>query len=128
MEKDTIQKCVDLHHTKPWIPGYDRTLIAPFRVKTLNQSKWYNGDPIYLHEGLYYFEPSQYFWETHAKVSHSPDGSDCSVKTHTDFLTEEGKKHEFAYMIMLKNGSFYIADKETFEYECHNWKQVWQEK
>lgn len=112
------QKCIAAHLKKPWIPGFEGTLICPLRrVKRewLGEKSGTHYAPERCSEEFGgWVKPTSEFWKVHCRASHSRN---CDVNVHTRFLTDTGKDAEFLYGA-LHNGQFTILEKKDFEKEC----------
>lgn len=107
------------HFRKPWVSGFRTVAIRPTKT----------GSGEYLDialcralDSVWYF-PSVIWWKAHAKTSHPPDGSGCSIEAHTKFLTEEGTVHEFDYANILWNGNLVVLGRPDFVVECKWWER-----
>jgi len=108
-----------LHLTKPWVPGFRIIGIEPLKPGL----ERYLGPVLVPQHNLFF--PSLYWWRAHARSSHPPDGSGCSVKVHVDFLTPTGRNAEFRYWHFFNDDRIpRFLGREDFEAECAFWKKV----
>lgn len=117
----SVRGMISVHMEKPWIDGFWSVAIrAPKKG-----SEAYFDFPIGLAEDRSsWFFPSRKWWIAHAHASHPPDGSGCDVDVHTDFLSSDGKTHEFDYATVLQDGTMKILGRPDFAQECFFWQRA----
>jgi len=122
---DSVSKMITLHITKPWVLDFKSIVISPLK-ENLEE---FLAVHIFDWQEVPWFFPSDEWWMSHAKVSHSPgNGLGCNLKNHVDFLTNETEDGEFLYANILKSGDAYILGRSDFEEECEYWNSFTQEK
>lgn len=115
----SVRGCLSVHLEKPWIPNFWSVAIRAPKPG----SESYFDFPIGLAEdNSSWFFPSRKWWLAHAQASHPPDGTGCDVDVHTDFLSSEGKTHEFDYATILLDGTMKILGRVDFVQECYFWQ------
>lgn len=116
VSENSMNKCIVLHRTKPWVPNFKRVLIRPLRK--VNEA-WL-GQEVDI-GGKVWNLPTDAFWEVHCNASHE-GGAGCDVDIHTSFLTSDGSNAEFEYASELDNGEVQIQTEKEFNEECDFWK------
>lgn len=117
----SVRGMINVHLEKPWINGFWSVAIRAPKPG----SERYFDFPIGLAEdSTSWFFPSRQWWIAHAHASHPPDGSGCDVDVHTDFLSSEGKTHEFDYATVLTDGTMKILGRVDFAQECYFWQRA----
>jgi hypothetical protein len=117
----SVRGSANVHFEKPWIDGFWSVAI-----KYPSGS----GDPSYLDfeigraDGSPWYFPSRQWWIAHARASHPPDGSGCDALVHTDFLSREGKTHEFDYATILLDRRLIVLGRHDFDDECAWWRRA----
>lgn len=117
----SIENAIELHLYRPWMVDYKETLIAPARKGV--DLKFFQPDIIGYFKNIPFYKPSDFFWETHVKVSHPPNGKGCDASVHNSFLTPTGDNAEFLYLIVYNDDTAELANEEIFHDECKEWKK-----
>jgi hypothetical protein len=117
----SVRGMINVHLDKPWIPNFWSVAIRALKPG----SEAYLDFPIgYAEDGTSWFFPSRQWWIAHAQASHPPAGTGCDVDVHTDFLSSDGKTHEFDYATVFLVGTIKILGRTDFVQECFFWQQA----
>ena len=127
MNENSQEKCMLYHKTKPWIPNFDKVMIAALPGGEL-PDEWIKKETQMCEEGpnkelaKCWYDPSEEFWKLHCQVSHpSKDGTGkpgCDAKIHAAFLTPTGENAEMYYANKMKDGRIIVQTAKDFEEEC----------
>jgi hypothetical protein len=115
----SVRQMISVHMAKPWIPDFWSVAIRP----TGSGSKSYLDFEIGRADETPWYFPSRKWWLAHAKASHPPEGKGCDVAVHVDFLTSEGKTHEFDYATITTDDRLTILHHDAFKKECRWWRE-----
>lgn len=117
----SVRGMINVHLTKPWIEGFWSVAI---RAPKPGSESFFDFPIGMAEDGTSWFFPSRQWWIAHAQASHPPAGEGCDVNVHTDFLSSEGKTHEFDYASVLANGTLKILGRSDFAQECYFWQRA----
>lgn len=117
----SVRSMINVHLTKPWIPGFWSVAIRAPKPG----SESYLDFPMGLAEdGTAWFFPSRLWWLAHAAASHPPDGSGCDAAVHSKFLSSAGTAHEFDYATVFVDGTLKVLEAPDFAQECYFWQRA----
>jgi hypothetical protein len=117
----SVRGCVSVHLEKAWIPNFWSVAI---RAPKPGSEAYFDFPIGYAEDGTSWFFPSRQWWIAHAQASHPPVGTGCDVDVHTDFLSSEGKTHEFDYATVFLDGTIKVLGRLDFAQECFFWQQA----
>jgi hypothetical protein len=117
----TVRSMINVHMIKPWIPNFWSVAI---RAPKPGSEAYFDFPIGYAEDGTSWFFPSRQWWIAHAQASHPPDGTGCDADVHTDFLSSEGKTHEFDYATVFLDGTIKVLGRLDFAQECFFWQQA----
>lgn len=115
----SVRGMIGVHLDKAWIPNFWSIAI---RAPKPGSEAYFDFPIGYAEDNTIWYFPSRQWWIAHAHASHPPDGSGCDAAVHTDFLSAEGKTHEFDYASILTDGTIVVLGREAFNEECRWWQ------
>ena len=114
----SVRGMINVHLEKPWIANFWTVAI---RAPKAGSESYFDFPIGYAEDGTSWFFPARQWWIAHAHASHPPDGTGCDADVHTNYLSSEGKTHEFDYATILTDGTLSILGRSDFVEECSWW-------
>jgi hypothetical protein len=117
----SVRGMIGVHIDAAWIPNFWSVAI---RAPKPGSEVYFDFFVGYAEDGTSWFFPSRQWWIAHAQSSHFPTGKGCDADIHTDFLSSEGKTHEFDYATVFLDGTIKILGRLDFVEECSWWMRA----
>lgn len=117
----SVRGMINVHMTSPWIPNFWSVAI---RAAKPGSERYFDFPIGYAEDGTSWFFPSRQWWLAHSLAGHPPDGTSCDADVHSDFLSSDGKAHEFDYAAVFQDGTMKILGRADFSQECFFWQHA----